>query len=353
MTGTINPLLRWFQSLRIKENVRFDGWTALLCLPALGSILAYGTLSGNSAAASIVGGGALAVGFGSVHAFNGWRPAAMVLAALGMSLSAFVGSTAGNDEIGFIAICALWATACAIFASIEFGAWWIVLQWSIALFVAGYYPSDPVDALERAGLVLAGGLFQIACVTAGWRVFGVARQNVAHHSLRRIRKSLQLVRQGKMPTVRHAARTAISVGLAAGIVHWLALPNGYWAPMTAMLVLKPKLRATRTRGLERISGTVAGAGLASLISLLAPSGIVLLTLTMAAAWTAYALQRSQYILFTMAITATIVLVLALNHAPEISTAWNRLLATLLGGGLALCIAFLTNPATYRASHRHL
>jgi hypothetical protein len=309
--------------------------------------MGYGLLTGNTVASSVAVGGALAVGFGSVHAFTKWRWATMVLAAAGMSVSTFVGSIAGNNEIAFLAVAALWAAACAIFASIEFGAWWIVLQWSVALFVAGYYPADLTDAAVRAGLVLAGGLLQVACVMIGWRLEGGPPPAAAHHSLRRVRKTLRLVREGKLPTLRHALRAAISVALASGIVHALALPNGYWAPMTALLVLKPQLRATRTRGLERLTGTLAGAGLAGLISLAAPSGAALLVLTLSAAWFAYGLQRTDYVVFTVAITATIVFVLAVDHTSEMLTAWHRLLATMLGGGLALSIAHLTNSGWLR------
>jgi len=54
-------------------------------------------------------------------------------------------------------------------------------------------------------------------------------------------------------------------------------------------------------------------------------------LTLAAAWFAYGLQRTDYVVFTVAITATIVFVLAVDHASEVLTAWHRQLATMLGG----------------------
>jgi len=324
------------------RSVTFEGRAALLCLPALALMLGYGWLTGHHAASSVAVGGALAVGFGSVHAFTRWRWAAMLLAAIGMSISTLVGSLAGNHEIALLATAALWAAACAIFTSIEFGAWWILLQWAIALFVASYYPADLADALSRAGLVLAGGLLQMACVIIGWKLEGGPPPAAAHHSLRRVRKTLRLVRTGKLPTLRHALRAGISVALAAGIVHALALPNGYWAPMTGLLVLKPQLRATRSRGLERLIGTLLGAGIAGLISLAAPSGVALLLLTLIAAWFAFALQRSDYVVFTVAVTATIVFVLAVDHSSEAVTAGHRLLATALGGGLALAVAHLTN-----------
>lgn len=326
--------------------IPFEGRTALLCLPVLVATLGYGVVTGDVIASSIVTSGALAVGFGSVHAFTRHRWAAMLLAAIGMAISTFVGSRVGNHEIAFILTAALWTAACAMFATIEFGAWWIILQWTIALLVAGYFPADLEGAATRSGLVLAGGLLQLSAIVIAWRLRGGAPPPGAHHSIRRIRKSLRLARHGKLPTMRHAARAAISVALASSLVHWLELPNGYWAAMTALIVLKPQLRATRTRGLERLVGTLAGAGVATLITLLHPPATVLLVLTVTSAWLAFGLQRSRYIPFTVAITATIVFVLALEHQPGAETAWHRLLATAIGGAIALTVAFITSPGKW-------
>ncbi|CAH1656426.1 conserved membrane hypothetical protein [Hyphomicrobiales bacterium] len=328
------------------RSIPFEGTSALLCMPALVITLAYGALSGDVIGGSILTGGALAVGFGSVHAFTEYRWAPMLLAAIGIAISTFVGSQVGNHELLFILTAVLWTAACAMFATIEFGAWWIILQWSIALFVAGYFPADIAGASTRAGLVFAGGLLQFCLVLIGWRLSGGPPSPGAHHSIRRIRKSLRLARHGRLPTVRHAARAGLSVAIALGLVHWMGLPYGYWAAMTAFIVLRPQLRATRTRGIERLVGTLIGAGVATLISLMQLSDAVMLVLTLVTAWLAYGLQRSRYILFTIAITATIVFVLTLEHQPGPLSALHRLFATALGGMIALAIAFITSPTNW-------
>jgi uncharacterized membrane protein YgaE (UPF0421/DUF939 family) len=329
------------------RSLSFNTRSAFLCLPAVALTLGYTVLSGDVLFGAILTSGALSVGFGSVHVFTTWRSAPMLLAAIGMSVSAFVGSTVGNHEIAFLVTSALWAAACAMFTTIELGAWWIILQWSIALLVAGTFPADLAGATLRAVLILAGGLLQIACVNIGWWLVGGAPSQVAHYSLRRVRKSIRLALHGKLPTLRHAVRAALSVVIASGLAHWLALPNGYWAPMTALIVLRPKLRATRSRGLERLVGTAAGAGLASLVGLMAPPTPVHLLLALVGAWLSFGLQRSDYLFFTIALTATVVFFLGLDQLPEIVTAWHRLAATLLGGGIAIAVAFLTNPRSWR------
>jgi len=124
-----------------------------------------------------------------------------------------------------------------------------------------------------------------------------------------------------------------------GIVHALARPNGYWAPMTALLVLSRSCARPNPR--LDVHRTLAGAGLAGSSALAAPSGAALLVLTLSAAWFCLRLARTDYVVFTVAITATIVFVLAVDHTSEMLTAWHRLLATMLGG--ALRCPLLTSP----------
>ena len=320
----------------------FNGRQALLCLPAFALILIYGLLSGKMLEATVAAGGSLSVGFGAVQAFSRWRSAPMLAAAIGMSISAFVGSLAGNDLAILLAVSFVWAGLCALLSSIDKGAWWILLQWAIALFVAGNYPETIDGAAHRAMLVLAGGALQCVLVLAGWYLTGPPAMATAHHGVVRIRRALALAVQGRLPALRHTVRAAISVVLATAVVHIFAVPHGYWAPMTALIVLKANLQETRSRGLMRLSGTIGGGAIASLVGVFVSSDAVTLLAALACAWLAFALQKSHYTLFTFAVTATIVFMLALDHDPEIETAWYRLLATLIGGGIALLAAYLAN-----------
>src|SRR6185436_16411817 len=58
--------------------------------------------------------------------------------------------------------------------------------------------------------------------------------------------------------LRHATRVAIIALLSVFVTRALDLQRGYWATLTAVLLLQPYLPATITRGVQRVAGTVAG-----------------------------------------------------------------------------------------------
>ena len=74
------------------------------------------------------------------------------------------------------------------------------------------------------------------------------------------------------PNLRHAGALAIAVGASTILFRKLGLPNGYWMPMTVLIVLRSSFDDTVAFALARIGGTVAGAGFVTLaIALSRPS----------------------------------------------------------------------------------
>jgi uncharacterized membrane protein YccC len=131
----------------------------------------------------------------------------------------------------------------------------------------------------------------------------------------------------------------------------LEMPNGYWVPMTVLLILRPAARETVARTLGRLIGTLCGVGLLTLLmALLRPAIPVLVSLIVATAWTCYAFLRVDYAILSLAITIYVVLLFAIGGLPEPLVALHRTAATLLGGVIAL-LAFLGIGAT-RLWRRH-
>ena len=152
--------------------------------------------------------------------------------------------------------------------------------------------------------------------------------------------------------LRHALRVA-TVALASVLVtRALDLQRGYWASLTAVLLLQPYLPATITRGLQRVGGTIAGGllatGLAALIH--DPLGIALVAIALAAV--SAAVLQLNYGLYALFLTPTFVL-LAEVHAPDAHLVMLRIANTLLGAGLAVAGALLLWPSreTTRAADR--
>jgi uncharacterized membrane protein YccC len=233
-----------------------------------------------------------------------------------------------------MAVSALAAAACAALALIDEDLWWIALQAVIALLIASYYAGPLGAATTRAGVVLAGGAAQTLMVVALARLFPSAAG--------RLPAAPPRPPSPRRLFVGHTIRAAVCVAGTLWLAHRLGLSNGYWAPMTAMLVLKPGLTETNTRGLARMGGTVIGALGATLYALIVAYWPPLLILGVGvAAASAFALQKAHYAVLTSFITATVVLLLSLalgNGAPV--NAEHRLIATLLGGVAALIAAHI-------------
>jgi uncharacterized membrane protein YccC len=145
---------------------------------------------------------------------------------------------------------------------------------------------------------------------------------------------------------RHAIRVAVALACATIVQHRLPLAHGQWIGLTVVLVLRPDFSSTFTRGIGRVAGTVAGAAVASLIAALHPGEAAYLVLAIAFAALAFALFNVGYALFSLAITGYVVYLLAFGGAPEHAAAFDRVIATLIGGTIAL-LAYAAWPVWSR------
>lgn len=307
---------------------------AALCIPALVVLMVCGVLSGHVQEGMIAAGAAFSVGFGASRELAGWRWGAMLGAAVGMPLAAFTGTLAGQQVEAYVALGVVLAGACAVLALAADSLWWVVLQGVVAYLVAGYFPGDEQAALLRGALVLAGGVSQLLMVRMLARAFPAAAA------------PLPGAAAGPYPAapavVAYAVRAALAVGGSIWLVDHLHLPNGYWAALTALLVLKPGLRDTLTRGMARLGGTLAGCVLATLYAeLTRDMTVALIAGTALAAGAAYALQKAHYAALTMGISAEVVLLISLVDRNALVNAEHRIEATLLGGALALAAAMVS------------
>jgi uncharacterized membrane protein YccC len=111
--------------------------------------------------------------------------------------------------------------------------------------------------------------------------------------------------------------------------------------MTILITLRSELRDTVKMTVTRVIGTICGAGLATLvIALLRPPLITVVVLIAATAWGCYALFRVNYALFALCVTAYIVWLFAFGGLPEPVVALYRVIATTIGGVVALAAHFL-------------
>jgi hypothetical protein len=326
----------------------FHPGAAACCVPAIVLILLWGLVGGQTYAALVAAAGAFSVGFGLFQRLSAFAPAPMLLALIGMTISAIIGTLASVSPLSEGIAAALWAFGVAAAAWLGTAVWWIVLQWSIALVIAAAFPADPYFALLRGVLVASGGALQLVIASSLWALTCWQCDIPAPRNLNNGPLSMGSVRSAVAETLkpgtarfRYAVALAVTVGLAAATYRLLKFSNGYWIAMTILILLRWELRDTVRLTLTRIIGTMVGAGIATLIvALLRPSEPILMVLIGAMAWGCYALLRVNYALFSMFITGYIALLFAFGGLPEPAAAWHRVIATAIGGSVALAAHFL-------------
>lgn len=321
----------------------FHPGPALYCLPAVVALLAVGVAAGQNAAAMLAAAGAFSVGFGAFQRFTRLHVAPMLLAAVGMAFSTGVGTLASNHPAAEAAVVGLAALVLGLAASLGTGFWWAMLQGAIFLVVATSRPGDVGDAVNRAFLVLGGGLVQcatVACLKAlapgGFPPLEPPNALPSPDSLAGWRRALAEILRPGSPELGYGVLLGLAAAAGDLLARRIGLANGYWIPMTVLLVLRRGGSETVTRAILRMGGTVIGATAATLIAaVLRPAPPTLIFLVALAAWSSYAVQWVNYGTFSVSVTSYIAFLFALEGLPEPAVASHRVTATVLGGLLAL------------------
>jgi uncharacterized membrane protein YccC len=124
--------------------------------------------------------GAQPAGMVSFQGVTRSRILLVAVAVAGMSVSTFVGASLAHSASWLlIPAIALWAYVAGVNASLGPAAIVVSLQWPVALLIASAIPLSPEQALIRAALVLAGGLWQGVLVVTSWAVSRGATERFA------------------------------------------------------------------------------------------------------------------------------------------------------------------------------
>ncbi|GJG89276.1 hypothetical protein tb265_44570 [Gemmatimonadetes bacterium T265] len=337
-----------------------DLGVAASCLPAVAAALAAGILLDSPRSGAVAAGAAVTVGFGAFKHVHHSRAFAMLAATAGICVSTALGTLAGRSDATMIAAVLLWALAAGLLPAVTGDLGWVGQQCAIFLMVAGNFPGGPEHALARTALVLGGSVVQVLVVEGLRRLvrppLALPAAGEVVESARAAVATVAREVRARSDVFRRAARVAVV--LAAAVETWrlLHLPNGYWMAMTALLLVRPNLRATFGRAAERVAGTVAGAGLATLLAHTLPrvtahpsSHWVSAGLTAAFALLALALQQGNrlgrraitypgsYGVFAACLTAYVVYLLHYGGLEQRGVAVVRVLLTALGGLFALAV----------------
>jgi uncharacterized membrane protein YccC len=286
----------------------------------------------------------------------------MVLASLGMGLSALVGTLAGHSNVAIVLVAAAWSFGCRLLWTLGPNASWIGQQCVLNALVASGFRGTARDAVIRAALIFGGGLLQAIIATTSRQL----RQSLTPTRLRvlikatepRLRADLQLLGANltlDSEACRYALRAALTIAIATAIYAAIGFQDAFWMPMIALIVLRENFHRTLIRGLALAGGTLAGAWLTTFLTAeLRPGPVALVILILVSVWLCYSLLNVNYMLFAACLTSYIVFVLALIGLPGQTIAFYRSLYAFVGGGLAILAAQLLpryeiKPATAKTA----
>ena len=147
--------------------------------------------------------------------------------------------------------------------------------------------------------------------------------------------------------LRHALRVVTAVVAAFAVVKLLGLPQGWWAVITALLVVQTSVGGSLKAALDRLWGTIAGALYGALVAITIPHMSDLgLALAIAAAVLPLAFLAAVNAIFRVApVTALIVLLPIYGHAASpLISALDRVFEIIIGNIVALAVTFAIFPA---------
>ncbi|MFI9630025.1 FUSC family protein [Streptomyces sp. NPDC052042] len=146
------------------------------------------------------------------------------------------------------------------------------------------------------------------------------------------------------PILRHAVRVAVVA--AIGYLFGAALPfgHGYWAPMAAVMVMRPEFSQTYGRAVARFGGTIVGVSLATaIVQTATPAVKASAVLAVCCALLMYLLMRTGYVVGQACVSAYVVFLLGMAGDNWSQTVPERVVLTLVGGLLAM-ISYAVYPA---------
>ena len=164
---TKEDIVSWFSALKqpARGALRIDrskitAGKALRSMIAYALPLALGVGTGHVLEGVLITAGAALLGTVGLTYTQRARTRTLLLACVGIALSAFVGTTTGNITWLAILLIGVWGFGAGLLVSISQPAMIIGLQSTLALIIFSHYATDPAHAALEATLLFAGALLQ-------------------------------------------------------------------------------------------------------------------------------------------------------------------------------------------------
>jgi hypothetical protein len=160
------------------------------------------------------------------------------------------------------------------------------------------------------------------------------------------------------PLIMFAVIRALAVAGAVAIAFGADLSHGYWIPIATIVAMKPSLEQATLVGVQRIAGTLIGAGAGMLLLLIPASehGLRLLAIThglevvaLVLFMHAAAIRLWNYAVYCGAIAAAALILVDLPQPSDYGAEGDRVLWTLCGAGIAVLVMLLAGLLAKRTT----
>lgn len=339
-TDFVAGLLRWVRSgVDLRGGARN---AALVVIP-----LIIGFWIGLAEAAVLVTVGALNLLLVETP-YPGKTPSRVLLVATGTNALAFAAGTVLGlvprpVELPFVAIglfLALWGSRYPRWENVSF------IAAVMFTFAVGVPPTTALGVILRPGAILLGGLWTLSALT-----FLSALYSARAPAGSRTGPPPSGIATSASAVTVHAAVVAATATAGLWIGLDLGLPRDYWVVLTVLVALRLDLATTVSYSLTRTFGTIVGAAGAYVVTSLTSDVWVLLPALFATTMLTFVTRSVNYIVYSVGITLTIIVLLNLVYSGGPTLAVDRIFDTVIGGALALAAAGALAAGYWRRSRR--
>jgi hypothetical protein len=270
-----------------------------------------------------------------------------------IGVAAALGAITGQSAALAVPTMAVFASVAAMSVAVSQRLAIAALNGVLALLIAQGLSLEAHDTLR---ILVLGGAGALAQATLSLAVALFQGPLERPHPIAGARTAAAAIRANlnlRSPSLRHALRSGLALGLAVAAYHVVDLGrHSYWVPLTVLFVLRPARADTDERIEMRIAGTLAGLAVATGLAVLVGHEVVANTAILTAtAACAYAMLRIEYALFTFAITVYIVTLAHAMGESAVDAVGERALGTAIGVAIVI-VAFvvLRDPTPRRLVH---
>ncbi|WP_156911698.1 FUSC family protein [Kaistia adipata] len=139
-------------------------------------------------------------------------------------------------------------------------------------------------------------------------------------------------------------RTAAAGGLTMIVAEALALPQGYWAVISAVIIIQNRIGASLQAAASRVAGTLAGGVVGFAVAMVTPSTPLGSLAGLVVAVGVLGMMAARYPSLRVApVTAAILLVSAPSHVDVTISAAHRMIEILIGCGIGVLVSLTVAP----------